>query len=65
MAALHSIEVPLGARCALCGRRDPSLFSFPLLADTCRKVGVRLKRRDSDYFGTRCARIAFASVQKR
>jgi hypothetical protein len=52
-------------RCAVCGRKGQSLFSFALLQEACLKDGVHLQAPDSTHFHDACSRRAFAALLKR
>lgn len=52
-------------RCAVCGRRGQSLFTFVLLAESCRTFNVRLRVPSSTAFHEPCSRRAYAQLIKR
>jgi hypothetical protein len=59
------MAIPSVPRCAVCGRRGQSLFSFVLLAEACRKFNVRLKVPSSTVFHEPCSRKAYAALTRR
>jgi hypothetical protein len=50
-------------RCALCGKQGRSLVAFALLAEVCRRAGIKLKVC-SDHFHPSCARKVFVETIK-
>jgi hypothetical protein len=52
-------------RCAVCARPGRSLFQFRVLAEGCKKYGVKLKAPRSDHFHDACARRAYDAIRRK